>query len=125
MRHTVYNKDIEINETGIERRYDIVDSHLHFVDFTQSSDGFAPLTKAMDAAGVSESIIFGMPIVKKWDYLREQIDAARKSKADRMFVLSKDFNFKVSNSQQWLMEEDFTYPATSRQCTILSPSNLK
>ena len=51
-------------------------------------------------------------IVKKWDYLREQIDAARKSKADRMFVLSKDFNFKVSNSQQWLMEEDFTYPAT-------------
>lgn len=72
MRHTVYNKDIEINETGIERRYDIIDSHLHFVDFTQSSDGFAPLTKAMDAAGVSESIIFGMPIVKKWDYLMKE-----------------------------------------------------
>jgi len=51
-------------------------------------------------------------IVKKWDYLREQIDRARRSKADRMFVLAKDFNIKVSNSQQWLMEEDFTYPAT-------------
>lgn len=51
-------------------------------------------------------------IVKKWDYLREQIDLARKSKADRMFVLAKDFNIKVSNSQQWLMEEDYTYPAT-------------
>lgn len=51
-------------------------------------------------------------IVKKWDYLREQIDRARKSKADRMFVLAKDFNIKVSNSQQWLMEEDYTYPAT-------------
>ena len=51
-------------------------------------------------------------IVKKWDYLREQIDTAKRSKADRMFVLAKDFNIKVSNSQQWLMEEDFTYPAT-------------
>ena len=51
-------------------------------------------------------------IVKKWDYLRMQVDIARRSKADRMFVLSKDFNIKVSNSQQWLMEEDFTYPAT-------------
>ena len=50
-------------------------------------------------------------IVKKWDYLREQIDLARKSKADRMFVLSKDFNFKQSNAQAWLMSEDFKYPA--------------
>lgn len=51
-------------------------------------------------------------VVKKWDYLEEQIDLARKSKADRMFVLSKDFNFKQSNSQAWLMEEDYNYPAT-------------
>ena len=50
-------------------------------------------------------------IVKKWDYLREQVDLARKSKADRMFVLSKDFNFKQSNSQAWLMSEDFQYNA--------------
>ena len=50
-------------------------------------------------------------IVKKWDYLREQIDNARSSKADRMFVLSKDFNFKQSNSQSWLMEEDYNYEA--------------
>ncbi len=51
-------------------------------------------------------------IVKKWDYLREQIDLARKSKADRMFVLSKDFNFKMSNAQAWLMDEDYKYEAT-------------
>lgn len=50
--------------------------------------------------------------VKKWDYLREQVDLAKRSKADRMFVLAKDFNIKVSNSQQWLMEEDYIYPAT-------------
>ena len=44
-------------------------------------------------------------IVKRWDYLREQVDAARRSKADRMFTLSKDFNFKVSNSEAWIMPE--------------------
>ena len=48
-------------------------------------------------------------IVKRWDYLREQIDAARRSKADRMFTLSKDFNFKVSNSEAWLMREMLEY----------------
>lgn len=48
-------------------------------------------------------------IVKRWDYLREQVDAARRSKADRMFTLSKDFNFKVSNSEAWLMQELLDY----------------
>ena len=48
-------------------------------------------------------------IVKRWDYLREQVDAARKSKADRMFTLSKDFNFKVSNSEAWIMSELLEY----------------
>ena len=48
-------------------------------------------------------------IVKRWDYLREQVDAARRSKADRMFTLSKDFNFKVSNSEAWLMVEMLDY----------------
>ena len=50
-------------------------------------------------------------IVKKWDYLREQVDLARTSKADRMFVLAKDFNIKQSNSQAWLEEKDYVYKA--------------
>lgn len=48
-------------------------------------------------------------IVKRWDYLREQVDAARRSKADRMFTLSKDFNFKVSNSEAWITSEFLEY----------------
>lgn len=47
--------------------------------------------------------------VKRYDYLREQVDAARRSKADRMFTLSKDFNFKVSNSEAWIMGEMLEY----------------
>lgn len=50
-------------------------------------------------------------VVKKWDYLREQIDLASKNKADRVFVLSKDFNIKQSNSQAWLLSEDYKYEA--------------
>lgn len=50
-------------------------------------------------------------IIKKWDYLEEQVDVARKSKADRIFVLSKDFNVKQNNVQTWLNLEDYNYSA--------------
>lgn len=50
-------------------------------------------------------------IIKKWDYLNEQIDLAKKNKADRIFVLSKDFNFNQNGVESWLNIEDFTYPA--------------
>jgi phage terminase large subunit-like protein len=51
-------------------------------------------------------------IIKKWDYLNEQVDLAKKSKADRIFVLSKDFNFNQNGVESWLNIEDYTYPAT-------------
>lgn len=50
-------------------------------------------------------------IVKKWDYLDEQVDLAKKSKADRIFVLSKDFNMKQNSAVSWLNLEDYTYEA--------------
>lgn len=50
-------------------------------------------------------------IVKKWDYLDEQVDLARKSKADRIFVLSKDFNIKQNSAESWLNLEDYDYEA--------------
>ena len=51
-------------------------------------------------------------IVKRYDYLREQVDLAKKSKADRIFVLSKDFNFKQNGVENWLNIEDYSYSAT-------------
>ena len=50
-------------------------------------------------------------IVKKWSYLDEQIDAAKSSKADRIFVLCKDFNIKQNSAQSWLNVEDYDYKA--------------
>lgn len=49
--------------------------------------------------------------IKKWSYLRDRVDEARKSKADRAFVLCKDFDFHVSNSTQWLEKSDYDYIA--------------
>lgn len=50
--------------------------------------------------------------VKKWNYLRDRVDEAKKSKSDRVFVLSKDFNFKQNSAAVWLGVEDYTYTAT-------------
>lgn len=68
-------------------------------------------------------------IVKKWDYLREQVDAARTSKADRMFVLAKDFNIKVNNSMAWLDNSDYKYKAVYdieelRNCVVIGAVDL-
>ena len=51
-------------------------------------------------------------IIKKQSYLEEQVDIAKKSKADRIFVLSKDFNIKQNGVEAWLNIEDYTYDAT-------------
>lgn len=48
-------------------------------------------------------------VVKKWEYLREQLNKARYSTEDRAFVLAKDFNIKQNASQMWLMDSDYTY----------------
>lgn len=50
-------------------------------------------------------------VIKKWSYLRDRVDEARSSKAARAFALSKDFDFKVSNSTAWLDKSDYDYIA--------------
>ena len=51
-------------------------------------------------------------IVKKWSYLDEQVEIAKESKADRIFVLSKDFNIKQNSVEAWLNTKDYDYEAT-------------
>jgi hypothetical protein len=48
-------------------RYEIVDGHLHFLSFVQETAGMDAFLKAMDETGVMESVVIGMPVVKKWD----------------------------------------------------------
>ena len=68
-------------------------------------------------------------IVKKWEYLDEQIDLAKKSKGDRIFVLSKDFNIKQNAAESWLNIEDYDYKAVYdledfRGCVCLGAVDL-
>ena len=68
-------------------------------------------------------------IVKRWDYLEEQLDVAQSSKADRIFVLSKDFNIKQNSSESWLNVEDYDYQAVFdieefRNCICLGAVDL-
>lgn len=68
-------------------------------------------------------------IVKKWSYLEEQVDVARNSKADRVFVLSKDFNIKQNGVESWLNLEDYDYKAvydleSFRGCICLGAVDL-
>ena len=51
-------------------------------------------------------------VIKKLDYLMEQVDLAKKRKADRIFVLSKDFNINQNGVESWLNIEDFDYGAS-------------
>ena len=55
------DRDITIEPPKETPRYDIIDSHLHMMDFLEDTDGLPALTKAMDMAGVSKAVIFGMP----------------------------------------------------------------
>ena len=68
-------------------------------------------------------------IVKKWSYLDEQVDIAKNSKADRIFVLCKDFNIKQNSAQSWLNIEDYDYKAVYnledfRGCVCLGAVDL-
>lgn len=49
--------------------------------------------------------------IKKRSYLEEQVDLAKNSKSDRIFVLSKDFNMKQNSVESWLNLEDYDYTA--------------
>ena len=68
-------------------------------------------------------------IIKKWSYLQEQVEKAQESKADRIFVLAKDFNIKQNRVEAWLNLEDYDYEAVYdlenfRGCVCLGAVDL-
>lgn len=82
------NVAIEIDDPGVELRYDIADSHLHYVDFLQKTDGFPELVRAQDMSGVSESVIFGLAMAKQWDEHAEKAPSYYLSNDSRCYYYS-------------------------------------
>lgn len=50
----------------------------------------------------------GIGVIKKWSYLRKQVEEAKSSPSRRAFVLAKDFNIKQNSSAAWLDEATIT-----------------
>lgn len=48
--------------------------------------------------------------VKKINKLRRDVEIAKRDKATRILMLTKDFNIPQSSAQGWLMLEDYAYP---------------
>lgn len=107
-----------VNEGYLDDELKIARAIINGEDDSISASRFLPWLYTQD----SEQEIFQNPkswvksnptlgIVKKWSYLEEQVDLAKKSKADRIFVLSKDFNIKQNGVEAWLNVEDYSYNA--------------
>ncbi|MFV0279072.1 MAG: amidohydrolase family protein [Parahaliea sp.] len=75
-RHFAYSQLIRValalvltaSEPGVADNsdYRYSDAHLHRVDFFQQGEPLPQLLKAMDAAGVGDSMVSGMALMKKW-----------------------------------------------------------
>ena len=79
--------------------------------YTQDSESEVWNTDANGISKIWEKSNPSIGQIKKWSYLRDRVDEARKSKSDRVFVLCKDFNFKQNSAQAWLNTEDYKYSA--------------
>lgn len=54
----------------------------------------------------------GLGVIKKPQYLRDQLRKAQQDKAERVYTLAKDFNIKQNNAQAWLLENEYTNEST-------------
>lgn len=67
--------------------------------------------------------------IKKNKYIKDQIRKAQHDKAERIFMLAKDFNIKSNNAAAWLMAEDINSTETFkieefRNCFAIGATDL-
>jgi len=67
--------------------------------------------------------------IKKKKYIKDQIRKAQHDKAERIFMLAKDFNIKSNNAAAWLMAEDINSEETFnieefRNCFAIGATDL-
>ena len=87
--------------------YPIIDSHLHYLDFLQETDGFDALVKKMDETDVPYAVLLGMPMAKEWDedapqaptyYLSDDASCYFFSATD--YILMEAYNAQPKKVQQ-------------------------
>jgi hypothetical protein len=69
--HVSFHKKI-VNYKEKKASIPVVDAHLHLVDFSQETEGLNKLITNMDKARIKKSVVFGLPVIKKWEYFEPQ-----------------------------------------------------
>lgn len=92
----------EIVEEKLKRlewpRYTQIDSHIHYVDFTQKSSGLRWLLEQMDKYNIQKSVIFWIPTIKQWsEFERER----------PMYYLSDDSKCYYYSNTDHLLARDY------------------
>jgi len=85
----------------------VVDAHLHFVDFTQETDGALRLLAAMDAANVTEAVVCGLPVKKKWE--------AFEKRPPHYYLDDNSRCYYFNHTDQILADQLLALPAQARQ----------
>lgn len=97
--------------TAIIRGEDDSDSSIRKLPWLYTQDSESEIWDT-DSEGINRAWIKSNPslgVIKKWSYLKDRVEEARKSKSDRIFVLAKDFNQKTNSAVNWLNLEDYSY----------------
>lgn len=96
---------------AIIRQEDDSDSSVRKLPWLYTQDSEMEVWNT-DENGISKAWMKSNPSlgeIKKYSYLKDRVDEARKSKGDRIFCLSKDFNIKTNSAANWLNLEDYSY----------------
>ena len=81
---------------------------IHFIAFLYEQDSEEEIWRDESTWEKSNpSMRYG---VKKIGKLRRDVELAKKDKATRLHLLTKDFNIAQNSAQAWLMLEDYDYP---------------
>lgn len=91
-------------------KYDIVDNHLHYLDFIQKTDGVEQLVAKMDEAGVSQAVLFGMAMAKQWD---------EDSDNEPSYYLSNDSRTYYFSATDYIMMENLQAAAQEHRDRFL------
>ena len=75
-----------------------MDSHLHYLDFLQKTDGFEALAKKMDEVNVPYAVVFGMAMAKQWD---------ENAPNEPAYYLSNDSRCYYYSATDYIMMEDY------------------
>ncbi len=88
-------------------RYEIADAHTHYTDWFQNTEGIESFLESLDAAKVSDAVLFGIPLRKMWtpengldkDSARKYDDSRRVWAAETDYIVAAAFS-KATPEQQ-------------------------